>query len=117
VKPFPEAHELIGFFEAEPVVADPGVPWIYNSLTFRTTRGQDQVVCIIEPANLSVDIAWRRAERHIGTFRLRQVASLSLERRGATEIMKAEFRSRAIEPFSLHLKPHVEVTWGSADVT
>jgi len=25
---FPPEHELVGFFEAEPVILDPGVPWV-----------------------------------------------------------------------------------------
>jgi len=36
----PEDYELIGFFEAEPEVLDPGVPWLYNILTFATVRGE-----------------------------------------------------------------------------
>ena len=33
---FPEEHELISFFECEPNVLDPGIPWVYNHLEFRS---------------------------------------------------------------------------------
>jgi hypothetical protein len=53
---FPADHELIAFFEAEPNVLDPGVPWTYNTLNFETERQGTLVQCRIAPAYGDIDV-------------------------------------------------------------
>jgi len=45
----PEEYELIGLFECEPHLASRDTPWAYNSITFKTFRGNDYLFCKIEP--------------------------------------------------------------------
>ena len=53
---FPADHELLGFFEAEPAVLDPGMPWFYNTLDFKTARQGVLVQCRIAPAYGDIDV-------------------------------------------------------------
>jgi hypothetical protein len=41
---------LVGFFESEPEILDPDVPWIYNTLDFETERQGILVRCRIAPS-------------------------------------------------------------------
>lgn len=47
---FPDEHDLVAFFEAEPKVLDPGVPWLYNTLDFETERQGILVRCRFAPS-------------------------------------------------------------------
>jgi hypothetical protein len=117
VKRIPEAHELIGLFEAEPSLLDAGVPWVYNRVTFTTTRQNVTVTVAIEVASSVVDVALNVSGEPLGKFQLREVDSIHLERHKGAEGLRKEFRSPAIEPFVLWLKPRALVQWGSASVT
>lgn len=58
---FPEDYELIGFFDAEPVVLDPEVPWIYNTLEFSTNRNGIEIRARISPSYREVSVSLVRA--------------------------------------------------------
>jgi hypothetical protein len=117
VKRIPEAHELIGLFETEPTLLDAGVPWVYNRVTFTTTRQNVTVTVAVESASRVVDVALSVDGEPLSTFALREVESLDLERHKGTEGLRVEFRSPAVEPFLLWLKPRVSVHWGSTSVS
>jgi hypothetical protein len=53
---FPDDHELVAFFEAEPRVLDPGVPWFYNTLDFETERRGVLVRCRLAPSYGDIDV-------------------------------------------------------------
>src|SRR5262245_19330802 len=53
---FPDDHELVEFFEAEPRVLDPGVPWLYNTLEFETERHGILVRCRLVPSYGDIDV-------------------------------------------------------------
>jgi hypothetical protein len=52
----PDDHELAAFFEAEPRVLDPDVPWVYNTLDFETERHGILVRCRLVPSYGDVDV-------------------------------------------------------------
>ena len=60
MEPFPKAYELISFFEGEPSVLDPGIPWAYNALRFETVVGEDRIACDLEPGMCAFMIRWNR---------------------------------------------------------
>ena len=62
---FPESHELISFFECEPTLLEPGKPWVYNHLEFRTVRGADEFVVVIEPGFETFKLRWRREGKEV----------------------------------------------------
>ncbi len=54
----PENYELISFFECEPHLGSKDTPWEYNSITFKTLRGQDYLFCKIEPDVGDLEFIW-----------------------------------------------------------
>lgn len=112
---FPEVFELIGFFESEPEVTDRDVPWFYNRLTFRTSRGEDRLICEIEPGYGQIDLTWTRANKEIASFALRDLISLSVKSGPGDEYMTASFRHPDLLDFVLYLKPSVRVQWGNQE--
>lgn len=111
--PFPPEYELIGFFESEPEIAGRDVPWFYDRLTFQTTRGDDDIVCAIEPGYGVIDLAWSKSGVEIAIFSLREVSSLFIESRAGSEFMTAKFRYADMLDFILYLKPAIRVFWGN----
>jgi hypothetical protein len=115
VTPFPADHELIGFFEVEPILADQNVPWCYNTLTFVTIRGSDKVACEICPGYGTIRLLWERDGNPIGRFELAAVSGLHLTSKDGAEFVAATFSLAKVSEFKLHLKPHVQVEWGTQD--
>jgi hypothetical protein len=111
--PFPEEFELIGFFEAEPEISDRDVPWFYNRLKFQTTRGEDNIVCAIEPGYGEMDLIWRKSGIEIAIFALRDVSALFITSSGSGEFMTAMFRYEDTLDFIFHLKPDIKMHWGN----
>src|SRR5205807_3947798 len=116
MKPFPEDHELVGFFEAEPKLTDRDVPWFYNRLTFATVRGHDRIVCDIEPGYGELVVSWDRSGKSVGRFSLSEVASLHVTSTGGEEFLVAKFRRNGLLDFKLYLKPYVQIEWGNEQV-
>ena len=113
MKPFPEEHDLIALFECEPVLADKDVPWSYNHLTFKTTRGLDQIVCEIEPGYHTLKFEWKQNAQSLVTLDLNWVAGLTAELTGQAEALIATFRDEHLKPLRIQLKPNVSVSWGT----
>jgi hypothetical protein len=114
---FPEEHELISFFECEPKVLDPGIPWVYNHLEFRSVRGPDEFFAAIEPGAESVRFWWRRDEKELVSLSLGQVSGIALEMSAQREIMVLHFR-RSVGALDLRiqLKPTPYLEWGTPGV-
>ena len=112
---FPEDHELVGFFESEPEVTDRDVPWFYNRLTFRTTRGSHSVVCEIEPGYRQIDLTWRNAGKEMASFALREIRALRVMGSPGEEYMTVVFRGDELMDFVLYLKPDIRIEWGNME--
>lgn len=112
---FPEEYELIGFFESEPEVTDRDVPWFYNHLTFKTQRGEDSIVCEIEPVYGQIDLTWRRSNQEIATFALKDISELYINPGPGEEFLTAKFKNKYILDFEFYLKPQVRVQWGNEE--
>lgn len=114
VTTLPQAHELIWLFEAEPTLLDPGVPWVYNQLTFETTRGADQITCVIAPAYGNASIFWTRDRTEIVALDLQGIGTLAVEREGAIETLTASFLAPELRALRLQLRPTVHLSWGNS---
>lgn len=109
---FPDEHELIQFFEAEPAVLDPDVVWSYNHLEFHTVRGADDFTVVIEPGYMIVKITWKRAGVELVRVDLERVRSLRLEMSQECEAMILEFDDRVgVGDMRLQLKPQPKLSW------
>jgi hypothetical protein len=115
MKPFPAKHELIGLFECDPEVTDPGVDWFYNHLKFSYAKRQDTLVCEIEPASGMIDITWSASGEILGVYRLRRVAGLRITMSPGEECLVAIFKDSFVEEFILWTKPRVHIQWGLAE--
>lgn len=109
----PEEYELISFFECEPQLADPSTPWCYNNLHFSTFRGQDHIVCEIEPAYGELKLWWKQAGQLRAHVKLNKLESLSVHvgKEDDYMIVSGPDNSPATL-FKLRLKPFVSVEIG-----
>ena len=108
--PFPAKHELIGFFECEPEVLDPGIDWFYNRLTFTTARGQDKVQCVIEPSSMILRVWWWRGDQELVSLAANWVSGLEIDKQQQREVLIASFsEERQLLPLRIQLKPSVHV--------
>jgi hypothetical protein len=112
--PFPEPHELLAFFEAEPTLLDPSVPGYYNHQTFETQRGTDRVRCDLEPGYEEIRVRWERGGVELVSVALREVAALRVEAGSGREALVASFRAEALLPFRLQLRPTIHMFFGMA---
>jgi hypothetical protein len=110
---FPEDHELVAFFEAEPTVLDPRVPWFYNTLTFMTVRDGIEVQCEISPSYCRLRLRLKRAGVDLVNVDVGKIVAFSLESRAGRETLRATFDLGGQEAFVLQLKPHVHVAWST----
>jgi hypothetical protein len=109
---FPPDHELIGFFEAEPAILDPGVPWLYNTLTFETTRGDTHVLCKMSPSYRSLSVRLTIAEVERIDAAVGNVSSVRLDQHDGREALCATLQTRDGEgSLVLQLKPRVYLAW------
>jgi hypothetical protein len=111
---FPEPHELLSFFEAEPTLLDPTVPGYYNMQTFDTLRGDDRVRCELEPGYEELRVRWTRGDTELVRVALRDIATVRIEAERGREVLVASFRSTALLPFRLQLRPTVHIFFGMA---
>jgi hypothetical protein len=116
IEPFPQDWQLIGLFECEPSLLDPGVPWVYNRLRFLSVRDQERIECEIEPASEIVEIRWWQSGLLRLHLDLRWVRSLVVEESSEREALVAEFRYGRgfVYPLVLQLRPNVSVSWGTS---
>jgi|APSaa5957512535_1039671.scaffolds.fasta_scaffold137209_1 hypothetical protein len=117
MKPFPDEHELIGFFESEPALVDTEVPWLYNCLKFTYSNETEKIICEIEPSSRSMIITWNRSGNQIARFEMLNTKGLKIEGT-KTPILKAIFDEKSDQmDFELCLKPFVSVKWGNESNT
>ena len=111
---FPNDHELMGFFEAEPTILDPGVPWIYNVLDFSTRRNGIEVRARITPASGALALSLLLAGHEFALFELRDAESFRIVADDQREALVMTFAAqRGLEDFVLQLRPRVWVSWGN----
>jgi hypothetical protein len=104
---FPADHELVAFFEAEPTILDPGVPWFYNTLDFETKRRRVLVQCRIAPAYGDIDVRLSKPDGvELTRAKLQGFRSISLMVNSHGEVLIATSNG---EPpmLCLMLKPRV----------
>lgn len=111
--PFPQEHDLISLFECEPILGEAGVPWFYNEITFTTRRGNDLLVCEMEPAHDTFGVIWSSDGVPLVSLDVKRVSGMEAEFSPASDALIVHFRDRNLLPLRLQLKPTIAVFWGT----
>jgi hypothetical protein len=108
----PEEHELLWLFEAEPELSDPSYGWVYNRLTFKTTRQDDELTCVIDAGYGIVEIDWNRSGKGVLDLVLDNVDKVRVHKDEREESMLVSFEPFMVCPrLRLQLKPFVYLSW------
>jgi len=123
IREFPPEHELIAFFEAEPVDVNEDlmpleykgvVIWPYTTLDFTTTRGAIEVRCRMHGSFGDLMACLMLAGVEIAKFELRGAEAFRLDLGKDHETLVATFApDRGLDNFALQLKPRVRAAWGN----
>jgi hypothetical protein len=106
----PPDFELVGFFEAEPVLRIPGAPWAYNGLTFDSLRGAHRIRCRLEMDVGSVSVLWLEGEVSRADVALKWVRSVDIVRSGGEEVLIASGISGNPDvSMELRLRPEISL--------
>jgi hypothetical protein len=106
---FPENVELLDFFNSEPKLTDPDVPWVYNRLSFSSKLGEERVDCVID--NPGLEVRWFRQDVEIAFVEFFSVEDLSIQEYPGGKVLVAE----GVGPdedctFRLQLRPRIHLS-------
>jgi hypothetical protein len=111
MNPFPEEYELISLFESEPELMDEGIPWFYNTLSFKIQRESDILSCIISPAYRSFSIDLTINERTIYSLGFKDVEGLTIEKDKGVERFILEMNGEStFVTMIIQTKPQIRIT-------
>ena len=96
------------------MILDPGVPWLYNTLTFLTSRDEFEVRLQICPSYGHLVLQIKIAGRDLVDVELQRVDTIRLESRNGHEVLLAS--SEPGSSFALQLKPCVQIFWDNGPV-
>ena len=107
----PENHELIGFFEAEPLITGSDtIPWEYQEFTFVTQRGDDEVIVRIGASFSDFSLSWRRLGKQLIQMTLIELDSIRIEMQHNDEFLMASgVVTDHTALLKLRLKPEVAI--------
>ncbi len=114
MKPFPEQHELITLFHVEPALSDPGVPWVYNILTFTTVRGSNSVECTIDPGHGDLRVKWATDGVPLVDLNVQDVQGLRVDISSTRDALIADVSKSEL---ILQLNPTIHVSWNKGQTT
>ena len=113
-KVFPDDYELISFFEIEPEVLDPEMPWFYNTVTFQKQYADELLYCTFSPAYGDIDLTLVRGQKAKITLNLHNIDSIEVLKGPNGEHLKVTFHpDTSLNDFLLTLKPEVSIIWGT----
>lgn len=115
MKPFPAEYELIEFFGVLPQLCDPGVPWVYNRVTFACERGADRLHVELEPASMVLRVRWTQDGVERLRLDLHRVAGLTLDRAEGQDVLVASFARSEVADLRLRIAPSVHLQWGDRE--
>jgi hypothetical protein len=114
MEPFPDEWELLSLFESEPTIAEHGVPWTYNTLTFETERGADFVRCVIQPGYETLTVSWWHKGNEKLALDLNWVTGLRVVTGVGVDYLVAKFRDQYVCDLEFHLKPVIKLRWATS---
>jgi hypothetical protein len=114
IREFPPEHELLAFFETEPIVLHPDTPWLYNTLEFTTVRNDIEVRCRIVSSYGKVTTRLMMAGQELAKFELRDAETIRVVVNERQEALVVGFAPKLrLDNFALQLTPRVWAAWGN----
>ncbi len=115
IEPYPESHELLGFFESAPKIDScDGIPEQFSPHTYQTQIGDDHIYCEITPGYSKMLFIWRNGGVALMKLNLERIASLSIYHHDGVEKLVARFDAKTeLLRFELQLKPTIQIEWGN----
>ena len=101
----PEDWEFAAFFECEPTLLDVDAPWIYNTLTFETVRGDYSIWFQISPSYSALRFKISHGAEEIAAADIRAFTELQFITELACETLQVRFGDN--QTIWLRLKPNV----------
>jgi hypothetical protein len=109
----PDEHELIGLL-GEPRVADVGIPWTYNRLTFVVRRENDLLEVTTSPGYGDMLIRWQRDGESLVTLDLVGINALRVETEHERQYLVARFEDETrLRDLRLQVSPRVSILCGT----
>jgi hypothetical protein len=105
----PDDLAFLTFFEVEPVMLDPGAPWLDNTLTYLTERDGYVVRFEISPSNCSLKVAISFGGHEVADVELAEFTDLEIMTDGGKETLIARFGESTASALFLTLRPQVRL--------
>ena len=118
MRPFPEDYELLGFFEVEPKVLDPEIPWAYNELFFTSTAPNGVLETKMESGHEVIEFKWFQNGNL--SLHLNLVGVSKIEIGNSSTVIEpntlvATFRNSDLEKLIVRIRPFISFKWGYND--
>ncbi len=106
---WPQLHDLIWLFEAEPEIEFEDIGWPVSQVTFVTARASWTVICTIAPYMYTVDLRLGQDDEDVVRLRLPEVVqAVEVDRTHGAEALVVSFeRDSRAGALRLQLKPTV----------
>ena len=110
----PEEHELMSFFEVEPIKVDKDstFPFYYNILTYVVTNDQERIEVNISPSYGDIEIFWEQEKKLKFNWRFYDIKTLKIEKKDNLECLKITFNSESMTDCFLWVKPNFKIIGG-----
>ena len=102
-----EEHEVLSFFEIEPIPTDKDVPWPYNDYLYEVERDGLSMSCAIAPAYKDVRIILKCNGSKIYEFNSVGVRDVRYNNKGGKETLEIILSDN--ESISLRVKSKIEI--------
>jgi hypothetical protein len=112
---FPDDWQLISFFESEPKIDDPRIPWLYNRLVFDYRAADDYLRAIIWPADGDFDFIYQKSGIPVFRATYHWVQECNYFTEGRKEYLQLKFNEAAATADTfIFLKPNVFLQTGNS---
>jgi hypothetical protein len=108
-----DLHDLLQFFEHEPIIDESDVPWEYSGATAIFRNGADEVWCRLAPGEGALAMLWRQGGVKRFELSVEGYSDMKIERIGTVLRFVAASSEGKKEPLVLQLRPHVFVAMGA----
>ncbi len=118
MRPFPDDHELIGFFEVEPEILSTDAPWAYNELKFKSVASNGTLYTTMQTGSEVMELKWYQGEQLIVQLDLVGVSHLEIgnaENGIAYNTLLAGFRDQNVDALALKIRPYISIEWAYND--
>jgi hypothetical protein len=103
-----EEWQLLSFFEVEPEMADPSVPWVYNDSVYVVTDGDITLSCAIHPAYRDVRLILKVQNKPVFELNAMGVSDVRYIKEKGKERLSILITERA--EISLQVRPSIEIS-------